>query len=631
MAKKSGGKETFGNERLEIRLDVKAGAFDVVQKRNGTQWRMCRSDRKDLVLRRYGRDECVAALSDARRTEVVEISETARRVTYSDFKGVGSSAAVAVVLEINGEDLLVELEVTDSDPDWEFDSLYWPRGFVLDADRRNYWLFPMRGGRLLPSTVRKETDGRLGWTTTLKCYGAVQGGGGFLALMETPYDTLLAQTCSRKEGFKLFPRHLSSLGRFGYRRRVRYCFREKTDYVDLIRSVYRPHAARRGYLKTLRQKAAEDAKVKDLAGTLIFHQLIAYVDRRRMERTLVTFEHAAKAFEYIIRKSKAVKGLYHLDGWCRQGYDALHPDVCPPMAEAGGEKGLAALAERVRRLGFHFGLHDNYNLYFPDAEQYDEDDCVFGTNLKPFRDAFRAGGMNFIQSPPAARRFIIKNYLTGQNVYRRRWRPLKDVCRPTFCYIDQYLGSGGNVNEDFNPLHPLTREQYMNGMLENMLIMKRDVGCITSSEHMYEYGVPVYDVNGNSTGVALPDPSDEAIPAPLWNLAFHECMVVTHVDLDKRNYITCALMGGALHARANHGYLPREVWDLRAAALAESEPIRRLHEAVAFKECTGHRLLTPDGGRQETEFEDVTVGADYGKMEVEVTGSRRAEGKFSFA
>lgn len=618
------------NRHLAVTFDVRTASLDVLQKASGTYWKMDRAQRMDLRIVYRGDEMLVLKFADARDVSVGRNADGSYRVTYGRFRRVDSSLRIALLFELRGEDVCVHLDINDADPHVRFDSLYWPRGFILPASRRNYWIVPMHGGKLVPATYRCNIDNAWdGWKIRLRCHGALQGESGFLCLWEAPYDTLLAEANSVAIGPRFFPRSMESLGAFKYVRGFRLCFRERTTYADLIRQVYRPFAQRRGYIVPLEKRVANKRRIRDLPGTSIWHQLIAYVDRRHFRKEFVTFDQAQRIFQQMIKETGLTKGLYHLDGWCRQGYDALHPDVLPPFPEAGGEEGLGALSRAVSRRGFHFGLHDNYMLYFPDAEQYSDEDAVWGLDLRPHRDQFRAGGMNFVQSPVAARKFILKNYFTGNQLFRRRWRPLREYCRLGFCYLDQFLVSGGGPDQDLNPAHPLNRREFMHAMLDCIDLLGEKLGLITSSEHMYEFANPHYDINGNSSGLALHGPADGVVPVPLWELAFHECMVVTDDASRPGSFVGCGLIGGAMHYRP--GYANDELALQRMFELVRrAAPLRALHEEVAFRECTGSKLLSSDGSVQETEFEDIVVRGNFRKMTLEISGSKNANGKFDF-
>ncbi|HTL51988.1 MAG TPA: DUF5696 domain-containing protein [Planctomycetota bacterium] len=630
MKKSPAATITLQSADLTVTIDAGNAAFDVRQKRSGTRWVMDRSDERDLAVRRADGVDLFAALKSARNRTGGLIGPNEARVEFRDFAGLNSPLAVQITFALNGPELALEINVIDADPRYRFDSLYYPRSFLLPNQKDSYWLFPMHGGELLPAADRFDEDGRLGWKPALKCHGAVQGASGFLCLWDTPWDVWLGKVNTKRNGPTLVPRLIASLGRFGYTRKFRLVFREKTGYVDLIRNVYKPWARRRGYVRTLQEKIAENKNVADLAGGLMFHQLISYVDRRSLVKKEVSFAHAGQVFERVVRETGVKNGCYHLDGWCRQGYDALHPDVFPPLISAGGHKGLVELSQAVHKSGWHFGLHDNYLLFFPDAERFRDRHCVWDANLDPVRDDFRAGGMNFVMSPPAGREFLIANYLTGQNILRRRWPAAGKAYNLDFCYLDQYLLSGGSVEEDFNPAHRLNREQFIQGLLENIRIMREEVGCITSSEHMYDFGVPLYDVNGNSTGLVPADPAPGCVPAPLWNLAFHECLVVNHAPETAPEMAMAGLLGAFLHHRHSLYHDTEAGVARNIQVIQASAPIRQLHAELMLRECTGSRLISADGTRQVAEYEGIAVEADLKAGTIDITGAKKANGHFDF-
>ena len=61
-----------------------------------------------------------------------------------------------------------------------------------------------------------------------------------------------------------------------------------------------------------------------------------------------------------------------MGGWIRRGYDNQHPDILPAAPECGGNEAFADCARRVRRLGYLFCLHDNYQDMYRDAPSWDE-------------------------------------------------------------------------------------------------------------------------------------------------------------------------------------------------------------------------------------------------------------------
>ncbi len=58
--------------------------------------------------------------------------------------------------------------------------------------------------------------------------------------------------------------------------------------------------------------------------------------------------------------------------WQNGGYDAKLPDVLPANAAMGGDEEMLALSQAAKRLGYRFGVHENYVDIYPDAASWDE-------------------------------------------------------------------------------------------------------------------------------------------------------------------------------------------------------------------------------------------------------------------
>ena len=87
-----------------------------------------------------------------------------------------------------------------------------------------------------------------------------------------------------------------------------------------------------------------------------------------------TFEEAAQVAEHLKNDLKIDKALFTLGGWINRGYDNRHPDILPAAPECGGNKGLAECSERVKKLGYLFCLHDNYQELKPNLKG--STDCI---------------------------------------------------------------------------------------------------------------------------------------------------------------------------------------------------------------------------------------------------------------
>jgi len=71
--------------------------------------------------------------------------------------------------------------------------------------------------------------------------------------------------------------------------------------------------------------------------------------------------------------------------WQRDGYDMTYPNTMPANAKLGGDAGLRELAQTAIGLGHRFCVHENYYDYYPNAEDFREEDCALnpdGTKQK---------------------------------------------------------------------------------------------------------------------------------------------------------------------------------------------------------------------------------------------------------
>jgi hypothetical protein len=68
-----------------------------------------------------------------------------------------------------------------------------------------------------------------------------------------------------------------------------------------------------------------------------------------------------------------VRDLFvQVHAWQNGGYDAKLPDVLPANAAMGGDEEMIRLSQTAKRLGYRFGVHENYVDIYPDAASWDE-------------------------------------------------------------------------------------------------------------------------------------------------------------------------------------------------------------------------------------------------------------------
>ena len=113
-----------------------------------------------------------------------------------------------------------------------------------------------------------------------------------------------------------------------------------------------------------------------------------------------------------------------------------------------------------------------------------------------------------------------------------------------------------------------------------------------------------------------PGTPQNGIPVPLFNLVYHDCVIIPWMmdKMDARNdYMLYALLNGGAPYLIRDGAYPGvdgsfepEFTFTEREAYERCRVVSGLHERVAACEMVSHKLLTPDGKRQETVFSDGT-------------------------
>ncbi|NEG77526.1 hypothetical protein GFD22_00700 [Bifidobacterium avesanii] len=424
-----------------------------------------------------------------------------------------------------------------------------------------------------------------------------------------------------------------SLGRMDYRRVLRLRVLEG-DWATVTGAAkaYRRYAAEHGNLRTLREKAAANPSVNDLAGAMWVHvgaKTVVQPDSRFWDAEhpennhgLTTFAQRAKELEVL--HGFGVEKLYmHLDGWGQPGYDNAHPDYTPACAEAGGWAGLKALADTAHRLGYRFGLHDQYRDYYYTAASHDLANAVMLPDGSFPEHALWAGGR--------------QNYLCAElapDYVKRNYREIAaNGVELDGTYLDVFTCNEGD--ECANPAHRMTRRDCLAKRAEcfDWLLAQ---GILTSSEEVSDWAVPSlvfchyapYDFQMRRPG----EPRD-GVPVPLQNLVYHDCVIEPWM-MDRveggEDYMPYALLnGGAPYLIRDAAYagFDGDIDDAKVAELRESiercREVARLHERVAMEEMTGFAFVDGDPNVQRTEFADGTAvtadladgtwRVDYGK------------------
>ncbi len=317
----------------------------------------------------------------------------------------------------------------------------------------------------------------------------------------------------------------------------------------------------------------------------------AYYNKENPEKNdrLVPFDHWTKRVRQL--KEMGVDQLYlHLDGWGQPGYDNQHPDYLPPCKEAGGWEGLKELSDTMQELGYMFGVHDQYRDYYLDAPTYDPDNAAMSADGTLFELARWAGGpQNYIcasLAPDYVRRNFEQLFAHGIHLEGT--------------YLDVFTCN--ELDECINPHHPMTRRE-----------------CIDARNQCFHYLTAHHvapsseEVNDWAVGAQVfchwaPYIGNCAIPVPLYNLVYHDCVIIPWMMPAGRWGIPEGTTG-FMHALLNGGMGYMDEY-LDGAELEENirqwQVIRELQRHVALEKMVNHEFLSDDRSIQRSTFSDGT-------------------------
>lgn len=513
--------------------------------------------------------------------------------------------------------------------------LYWPGEMAFEEPRDSwYTLLTHQQGMLIPNTWKtalspvvfdgffETAGGYMPW------FGQVKDREGYIAICLTPWNAgYHAEHPAEGPWTHVGIWYEPSLGKMDYRRVLRYTFASDCDYNDLCK-IYRRYVDEQGRLRTLEEKAARNPSVNDLIGCAFMHKGIKTVvqpdsdfyDRENPDKNnhLATF--AQREREIRRMHEKGVEKLYlHLDGWAEPGYDNQHPDYTPACGAAGGWEGMRSLADAMHECGYLFGIHDQYRDYYLAAPTYDENQaCVLADGTVPGHQRWAGGPQTFLCATQAP-------YYLRRNFQKIEENGVRLDC----AYLDVFTCNEGD--ECDNPMHRMTRREcyeYRAKCFEYLL----SKGILPSSEEVSDWAVPSlvfchyapYDFM-----MRRPGTPKEAIPVPLYNLVYHDCVIQPWM-MDKvseeEDYMLYALLnGGAPYLVRDAAYPDTDGAFSDGVDLKLEEDIRRsrivsrLHEKVAKCEMVRHELVDGDMNRQRTTFSDGTVvTVDFEKQTYEI-------------
>jgi hypothetical protein len=605
------------------------------------RWNMNPSAMGDMIVK-SNREPISLRLADARKISIVPYEtgfRTGVKISLSDWivKGKPIDLQLFLTLGFESQDDELVFDVAANERECSLRQLDWPA--ALDAREVDYTLLSNGRGTLLPRAWPREyfpirtitSEGKIAATDhsllqshvveswSMSWWGFQKGRAGMMVIVETPDDAAYQFSHPAGGPTIIGPRWRAQLDRFGYVRTARLSFIADGNYVDMAKR-YRRYVKESALFVSLLEKIARTPAVKDLIGTpqmraSILRNLKSDSDRydtadQSKNYNLISFDERSRHLREL--KTKGMERvLVFVSGWPHLGYDRQHPDSLPPPDAAGGWDGMKRLVDTCRELNYPVIFHDQYRDYYMDAPSYDqqfaiheEDDSQppqqfpgsrFGDSKRgqiPYMRHWDGGTQAYLNA-----RFQLGHLLKNYQLF------FDHGIRPQGIYIDVI----GYVppDQDFNQEHPTTHTEAMNRQAAMLNWSRQNLG-IVATEAGADWVVPYVDVVNSSGG------GSKAILLPLYNLVYHDSVIVSFGARDEKSLLQGLLFGGVPEWPIQQANVSEKMLGLMRQMLA-------LHKRIGLLEMTKHEFLDANFRKERTTFADgTTVTVDWDKMSVSI-------------
>ncbi len=606
---------------LKNRIELNPSDLQMTVYAGSRRWSMIPSFSGDLIVENSGK-RLSLRLADAGKKEIAPYQtgyKSGIKIGLKDFtsedKKLDVQIQLFICLEGEQEELVCELIPTEKTA--TILECFWPQ--ALSNDSFDHTVVPFMQGMLLPKDWDKKVwlynTVSYGRGLYMPWWGHQKGKSAMLFLLETPEDGGCRFKHPAGGPTKIELRWIHSLGKLAYPRRVRLCFFENANYVDLAKR-YRQYVQQTGHFVPLREKIARNPLVGKLIGSPVIHTSILYhiqpessyyhKDDPAKNHRVVSFKERARQLRQL--SGKGIKRAYvHLDGWGFRGYDNLHPDIIPPCPDAGGWEGMKRFSNTCDQIGYVFAIHDQYRDYYLDAKSYDQRHIILDRKGNRPHGSTWYGGKQSILCSSLALGHVKKNYLSllshGVKV-RGAYLDVFAVVPPDECY---------------NPEHPVSRIDCLK-YRGTCLDFIRANGGVVSSEEPADWAIPHLDLVHHGPYALVPNPGRGpamGIPVPLFNLVYHDALLLPW-SLGKGAWGIPENDLGYLHGLANAG-LPYLSLNPSEQELARVRTMTALHERIGLSEMINHKFLDKSYRKQRTTYADgtkVTIDLDSDAFEI---------------
>jgi hypothetical protein len=411
------------------------------------------------------------------------------------------------------------------------------------------------------------------------------------------------------------------------------------DYVSIAKA-YRKVALREGLLKTIAEKEKAHPKAADLIGDPDF-KLMVYEQRTARDGSghVTTVLDSTFADETALAHHlKYDVGIDHalmvLEGWNRAGYDNQLPDILPAAAPAGGNTGLAACSDAVRKQGWLFGLHDNYQDMYRNAPSWNPLYIIKRKDGSLMKGGFWAGGQAYFICSLESVKLLSRpqNFPAAVSLFH-----------PDAYFLDTVYASP--LRFCYDPRHPTNRLQDMQARQALCDAVRRQ-NVLFGSEEGNEQGVDHADYFEGmlSQKTRSHHPGAEEV-IPLFEMVYGDAIpIYTHQSDKLSPEQPDQFLDMVLYAEMPDYYTPSHIYWGSHTFVYSGRPgtsssqlvfaqgdiasnrvdsfIRNTYEVLrplaletADTPMTDHRFLTGDHSVEMSRFGDMSIVVNYGGTE----------------
>jgi hypothetical protein len=402
-------------------------------------------------------------------------------------------------------------------------------GFCITNNEKGYVVVPVREGAIIPSNSNLAFIRRFGTFDYEGCHmemlGIVKDNSAVLVTWHNPNVTAEVKSTISTADVKAKQVLSVSLDLTRTARSIRIHFLGEGNYTTIAKA-YREIAKEKGWLVTWKEKlrkTPEDVKLFGASNFTFWHLLERRLDYKLNEKFVTinwTFQEVAEIAEHLRNDLGIERALLRIGGWIYKGYDNYHPDILPANQECGGNEKLAEASRRIKKLGYFFSLHDNYQLMTENSPSYNVDYITKTPDGRTVSNGFWAGGPTWL--------ICSKKYM---DLAKRNLPEVKRLFAPNAYFVDQTTAD--NLQECFDPNHPLTKEEDMH-YKQSICDYAKSIFGIFGSECGREWAIPHCDFFEGLSGVSGRyyhsynlNPDELGLKViPLFEMVYRDCIAI---------------------------------------------------------------------------------------------------------